>query len=74
MQMSEKLKPCPFCGKMPKIKRDYGYEYNGYGAWCTILCKPFLRRTHLKIEVGKANWSRALMCAIEAWNRRAKDE
>lgn len=68
------LKPCPVCGKLPKIKRDYGYEYSGFGAWCTIQCKPFLRKTHLKIEEGKASWDRALKHGIEHWNRRATDE
>ena len=24
------LKPCPVCGRMPKVKRDYGYEASGY--------------------------------------------
>lgn len=52
--MSEtKLKPCPVCGRYPKIKRDYGYEQSGFGAWCTIQCKPFLRKPHLKVEEGK---------------------
>ena len=68
------LKPCPICGKRPKIKRDYGSEGSGFGAWCTIQCKPLLRMPHLKVEEGKAQWERALKCAIEEWNRRANDE
>lgn len=68
-----KLKPCPICGKQPKVKRDYGSEGAGFGAWCTIQCKPFLRRPHLKVEEGKAQWERALKYAIEEWNRRAND-
>ena len=64
-----KLKPCPVCGKKPKIKRDYSYEANGYGAWCTIQCKPFMRKPHLKVEEGKARWDRALKYGIERWNR-----
>ena len=67
------LKHCPICGKRPKIKRDYGSEGSGFGAWCIIQCKPFLRRPHLKVEVGKAEWGRALKYAIEEWNRRAND-
>lgn len=66
----EKLKPCPVCGKQPKIFRDLGYEANGFGAWCTIQCKPFLRKPHLKHEEGKATWDRALKYAIEGWNWR----
>ena len=65
------LKPCQICGKRPKIKRDYAYEASGFGAWCIIQCKPFLRKPHLKVEEGKAQWERALIYAVEAWNRQA---
>lgn len=68
------LKPCPVCGKQPKVFRDIGYETSGFGAWCTIQCKPFLRKPHLKIEEGKATWERALKYGIERWNRRAGEE
>ena len=70
----DELKPCPFCGKTPKIKRDIGYETSGFGAWCTIQCKPFLRKPHLKIEEGKSTWDRALKYSIEHWNRRVEEE
>ncbi len=62
-----KLKPCPICGKQPKIKRDYNYEMSGFGAWCTIKC-GCLFKTHLKIEEGKATWERALHYASLRWN------
>ena len=62
------LQRCPICGKYPKIKRDIGYEYAMFGAWCTIQCKPFLRKPHLKIEEGKATWARALEYGIVHWN------
>lgn len=65
----DRIRPCPVCGKMPKVYRDYGYEANGYGAWCTIECKPFLRKVHFKIESGKANWYRAVLDAIDRWNK-----
>lgn len=64
----DRIRPCPVCGKMPKVYRDYGYEANGYGAWCTIECKPFLRKAHFKIESGKDRWKRAFMDAIDRWN------
>lgn len=67
------LKPCPVCGKMPKVTRDLTYEALGFGAWCTIQCKPFLRKPHLKIEEGKARWERALEYAVEHWNRKCED-
>lgn len=63
------IRPCPICGKMPKIKRDYNYEDSFFGAWCTIQCKPFLRRAHVKVEHGNANWDIALERAIDDWNR-----
>lgn len=59
---------CPICGKYPQIKREYGYEYGGFGSWCTIQCKPFLRKPHLKIEEGKSTWNRALQYAVMHWN------
>lgn len=62
------LKPCPICGKIPKIKRDYSYEAHGYGAWCTIQCKPLFRKPHYKISHGKATWNRALHYAMIDWN------
>lgn len=63
------LKPCPVCGRMPKVKRDLSYEMSGFGAWCTIQCKPFLK-VHKKVEEGKSTWERAYQYAIESWNRR----
>lgn len=63
--------PCPVCGKQPKIYRDFAYEDAGFGAWCTIECKPFLRKPHLKIESGKAFWKRALVGAVDSWNVKA---
>ena len=45
---------CPVCGKPPKIIFDEAAYYTGWGAWYTIQCKPILRKTHLKIEEGKA--------------------
>lgn len=64
--------PCPVCGKQPKIYRDYGYEQAGFGAWCTIECKPFLRKPHLRVECGKATWKRALIGAMDGWDMRAE--
>jgi hypothetical protein len=66
--------PCPVCGKQPRIYRDYGYEESGFGAWCTIECKPLFRKPHLKVECGKAEWKRALMGAVEGWDARAENE
>lgn len=58
--MSEKLKPCPFCGSKAVL---YKYHWWGtaYGIECSQ-CKGLIDRCLTKEE------------AIEAWNRRAKDE
>lgn len=64
---------CPICGKEPKVIRDWAYESNGYGSWCTIQCKPFMRKPHLKIEEGKSTWDRALQYGVERWNRLANE-
>ncbi len=54
--MSEtKIKPCPVCGKMPKVKRDYSYESSGFGAWCTIQCKPLFRNPVISQYLGGTN-------------------
>lgn len=63
------LRACPICGKEPKVKRDYGYESLGFGGWCTIQCKPFLRKFHLITESGKASYQRAFKEAAEWWNQ-----
>lgn len=72
--MTEKLNPCPVCGKTPKIKRDLSYEFAGFGAWCIIQCKPLLCKPHLKVEEGKSTWNRALMYAINSWNVQTENE
>ena len=73
-EMSEiKLNPCPICGKIPKVKRDYGYEASWFGAWCTIQCKPFFRKPHLKIENGKSTWERAYKYAAAHWNEATEE-
>ena len=69
--VKERIKPCPVCGRRPKIKRDIGYETSGFGAWCIIQCKPLLGKAHLKIEEGKSTWKRAYQCAVERWNKEA---
>lgn len=60
--------PCKICGKYPKVYRDFGYEESGFGAWCTIECRPFLRKPHCKIEEGKADFKRAFEYATNRWN------
>lgn len=70
--MNNFLNTCPVCGKAPKVYRDFAYEYSGFGSWCTIECKPFLRKPHVKVECGKASWERAFVGAISGWNAKTE--
>ena len=66
--MNTALKTCPVCGKQPNVHRDISYEQNGYGAWITISCKPFIGKLHKIAECGKSTYERALLGAIKEWN------
>ena len=57
--MSEKLKPCPFCGKPPEM--NVGAD--GY----MVVCSNFDCMAKVNTWVYKQKWR-----AIAAWNRRAK--
>lgn len=78
--MSE-IKPCPFCGDSPIVGMEF-YESCGsvIRLRATVCCK------HCNISQGKVfqatdinimpfvNYEVAMENAINAWNRRAKDE
>ena len=59
--MSEKLKPCPFCGSEANLYECKWLGVTSYGVECTK-CKGLVDRCSTKKE------------AIKAWNRRANDE
>ena len=56
------LKPCPFCGRNPKI--HYWPVNTGWAK-----CKPFLGKTHLIAVVAYAPPSQLKEAIISAWNR-----
>ena len=61
------LKPCPVCGKKPKVKITYGK--GNCGCLVRIRCKPWWRRTpHISIEVCKAQDTKAKKAALKEWN------
>ena len=62
--MSEKLRPCPYCGGYPAI---YALAKNGGLIWKLRLGE------NLKGE-GTATEFKTQAEAYEAWNRRVKDE
>lgn len=56
-----KLKPCPFCRRMPKVRyRAFGC----CGAWVEVRCKPLFRREHLAVQHGAATMERAVDMAV----------
>lgn len=66
------LEPCPVCGKQPKVYRDYAYENSGFGAWCTIQCKPLFGKAHKTIMCGRSQWKRAFQGGIDLWNEESE--
>lgn len=62
-----KLKPCPVCGKTPKVKCTL---IPGIRTYVKIQCKPFFRRKHLSVTCGTDTEERAYSIAAEVWNRR----
>ena len=62
-----KLKPCPVCGRKPKV----GYSIFPTGYCCTIRCKPLFGRIHLMVERYTASEERSYLYAVEDWNREA---
>ena len=59
--MSEKLKPCPFCGSEANLYECRWLGITSYGVECTK-CDAILEGYSTKEE------------AIKAWNKRAKNE
>lgn len=58
----EKLKPCPICGRKPKI-HFFPLHY------ARIQCKPwYSREPHLKVYTGYCQPSKLMDEAVKAWN------
>lgn len=55
------LKPCPICGKMPKIR--YIPVNSGFAK-----CKPIFGKTHLLAVVAYAAPSQLKEAIVEEWN------
>lgn len=54
--MTEELKPCPFCGKTPKLYKSEYEEIEPFGIVCGECAIVFLGATEKEV--------------IEHWNRR----
>ena len=62
-------KPCPICGKAPKIFISLDFSQFGFGGYGVVQCKPFLRKPHLRIESGGPSAEWAEQSAIQNWNQ-----
>ena len=69
------LEPCPKCGRVPKIKIDYGSYETGHSAWVDISCRRWYEyKPHISLSIGRASLNNALKVAIEEWNKMAKEK
>lgn len=67
--MSEKLKPCPFCGETPDADNPDTFqmpETSKYGAVVCCCYGPDVRTSYQDVEHWRDD-------AIAAWNERAED-
>ena len=66
----DKIKPCPFCGKMPMIKSDIRYPRPKCEAMTAyeVVCNNY----RCIIYNADNNYYKTEAEAIEAWNRRAE--
>ncbi len=80
IKIIELLKPCPFCGRMPKIETCEGHNWEGkqkhvnigacYELW-VISCPD--DGCYCEVSPHTA-WYPALTSAVVAWNTRVKDK
>ena len=61
-------KPCPICGKRPKIK-TFLWDY-GTRKLIEIRCKPLFKREHCCVSWSGAEVWVHLEDAVECWNRK----
>lgn len=63
------LKPCPVCGKKPKLYADFNF----YGNFGMVRCKPLFGKTHFSAYVGKASPDFVIREVVKEWNDGVKD-
>lgn len=74
VELSKKLKPCPFCGDTPILDFKYVSDEDGFGFWYPIIscfncgCE-MTSRNQYEDEMGARICSDYL---VEKWNMRTK--
>lgn len=76
-----KLKPCPFCGKNPFVKRhSIGTRGHNFSVTQSIECYCGMAKTRLHETIFSVSFSNEFVIetdgmkeAIEAWNGRANE-
>ena len=66
--MSEGLKPCPFCGRVPRLSS--GWTTDGDG-WAVVTCHIGLSDSCASMRAERSSKRIAERDAISMWNRRA---
>lgn len=72
MNMTEQLKPCPFCGG--KVKSEIKTLGDQYGLYRILFFKCQNKDCGAIISFNNGETYSDYMKAIEAWNRRTDDE
>lgn len=78
--MTDKLKPCPFCGEIPKIsKSSIDYSADSFSVMYTVACSnckiSFKSRSEFTVKDGEpVTVQNGYLDCIKKWNRRADNE
>lgn len=77
------LRPCPICGRIPKIKKKYPMVRNNYSTGyhesyayviCIIECKALFGKPHIRIEESGGDFEKVQRRAIDRWNVRVAEK
>lgn len=72
LMKSTKVKPCPFCGKIPMIQRGVRFpNYVAVTSYEVVCCSS---PSECIISCGDNRWYRRKKDAIDAWNTRRGEE
>lgn len=66
------LAPCPVCGKLPNLKRDYACEESINKVCVASICKQFMQPLHIKVECVGDSIESAVSACISEYNMTAR--